>query len=400
MKKVHRKSSTRHGVALIWAALIIVVLLGFIGLAVDFAYAFLTANQLQNAADAAALAAADVLPFSSSQAVTNATNTAASNKAAGTSVILASSDIEFGSYSRTTQIFTPGGAGGNAVRVTARRTTGSANGPLNLLFAPIFGVSSINVSRQAVAINAPTPAMLLLDPSTSDAISVSGSGNINVTGGGAVMVDSSSSDSIEGSGSGSLTASAIYLHGNAQSSDAQHVSPTPIVNAGTMADPLATLAPPPKSPLPSGYFYISGNLGPGVLQPGVYYVDGDIKLQGNDVLDARAGCMIYLHTGTINMSGNSTILINPPTSGPYAGISFYQDHNDLKDMNINGLNGNVSILGTGIFYFPSATVGGSGNSTIAANQLIADKVSVTGSAQMTINFNNTFLARHQAFLVK
>jgi hypothetical protein len=397
MKNVTRKTSRRHGVALIWTAVIIVVLLGFIGFAVDFAYAFLTANQLQNAADAAALAGADVLPFSSSQAVTNATNTAASNNAAGASVILASGDVELGSYDRTTQTFTPGGGGSNAVRVTARRASGSPNGPLHLLFGPIFGVSTVDVSRQAVAINAPTPAMLMLDPSSGDAISVTGNGNINVTGGGAVMVDTSSSDSIEGSGSGSLTASAIYLHGNAQSSDAQHLSPTPVVNAGALSDPLALLAPPPKSPLPAGYFYVPGDLSAGVLQPGIYYVDGNINLQGNDVLDARAGCMIYLHQGTINMKGNSSLLINPPSSGPYAGISIYQDHNNTNGLNING---NVSISGTGILYFPRAAVSLGGNSSIAVNQLISGKVAVGGSAQMTINLNNTFLSRHQAFLVK
>jgi hypothetical protein len=107
--------------------------------------------------------------------------------------------------------------------------------------------------------------------------------------------------------------------------------------------------------------------------------------------------MIYLHRGAIKMTGSSSLLINPPTSAPYAGISVYQDRNDSNDVN---LGGSVSISGTGVFYFPSAAINQTDSSFLQSNQLIASDVSMNVNSRMTINLNNTFLSRHQAFLVK
>ena len=46
------------GIAMLWLAISIVVLILFMGIAIDGSRVYLTANQLQNAADAAALAGA------------------------------------------------------------------------------------------------------------------------------------------------------------------------------------------------------------------------------------------------------------------------------------------------------------------------------------------------------
>ena len=51
---MRKTRTTRRGVSLIWTALLMVVMIGFVGLACDMGYGMLVAHQLQNAADASA----------------------------------------------------------------------------------------------------------------------------------------------------------------------------------------------------------------------------------------------------------------------------------------------------------------------------------------------------------
>ena len=53
-----RASSLRRGVALVWVAILAMVLIGMLGMAIDAGVVALARQQLQNAADAAALAGA------------------------------------------------------------------------------------------------------------------------------------------------------------------------------------------------------------------------------------------------------------------------------------------------------------------------------------------------------
>src|SRR5579871_2785182 len=140
---VRKFHSARRGVALVYVAVILIALIGVLGLAIDTGYVFLTAHQLQNAADSAALAGADEVPFDTIQASSNAVSEASQNNAAHHSVTLtAANDVSVGNYNRTTGTFTANTSPYNACQVTARRTTGSADGPLSLLFAPIFGITT------------------------------------------------------------------------------------------------------------------------------------------------------------------------------------------------------------------------------------------------------------------
>src|SRR3954453_6048554 len=104
----------RRGIALIWFAIVGMVMVGLAGLALDTGYVMLTGHQLQNAADAAALAGANMVPFDKVQAVTDAVATAAANKAAQAPVQLnAASDVIVGTYDRPSATFTAGGTSPN-----------------------------------------------------------------------------------------------------------------------------------------------------------------------------------------------------------------------------------------------------------------------------------------------
>jgi hypothetical protein len=138
------------------------VLIAFTALTVDYGYVVLGKSQLQNTADAAALAGATAY-FSNAGmtrsaeeltllARTRAKTFAYPNEVMTSDMILADSDImlgqhTFSNWSCPLSAATPW----NAVHVTARRTDTSPNGPLSLFFARIFGVTTANVTAHARA---------------------------------------------------------------------------------------------------------------------------------------------------------------------------------------------------------------------------------------------------------
>lgn len=163
----------RHGAAAVFSLVLLVVLIGFASLTLDVGAMYNTRADLQNAADAAAMAAAsayitpemtairlgkstdisEVLQFGIARA--QATGLSNRSFAAGGTTI-SSDDIEFGwiDVESATSDLDAGVAPNkhNAVRVTTRRTKESANGPLYLFFAPIFGKHTANVTATAVAV--------------------------------------------------------------------------------------------------------------------------------------------------------------------------------------------------------------------------------------------------------
>lgn len=164
----------RRGAVLPLAMFLLVVLLGMAAFAVDIGYMVLVRSQLQNAADAAALAAADQLiqpsvqynyPNTSTTQKTvilnQATNaaTAAAQRIAGlnqagglTGLTVNASDVVPG-FLDSQGVFSPTPPDPrfpNSVQVTVRRDV-QANGPLGLFFAPIWGVRNVSLTATAQA---------------------------------------------------------------------------------------------------------------------------------------------------------------------------------------------------------------------------------------------------------
>jgi len=145
-----------RGAVLVWVALLVVVLLACVALAVDIGFLYVTRAQLQNAADAGALAAMAAIRDGESKtdAREQAVAVAESNEAAGANVQLdPETDVVFGTYSSEEQHFEPGGyfTDATAAKVIARRTGDSPAGPVPLFFAHIFGRSVADVVAEGVA---------------------------------------------------------------------------------------------------------------------------------------------------------------------------------------------------------------------------------------------------------
>jgi Flp pilus assembly protein TadG len=158
----------RRGIALVYVALCLFALIGFLALVIDLGHMYVVRGELQNAADATALAGAASLykdplnptadpALDFTRAQTAATNFVGQNKS--DRVTLTNGEIQTGywdlsSNSMLPTTITPTSQQVPAVSVTIRRTAGSNGGAVPTFFANIFGITQVPVpSRMAVAVS-------------------------------------------------------------------------------------------------------------------------------------------------------------------------------------------------------------------------------------------------------
>jgi len=141
-KPVHRNE---RGVVIIWSAFFMIMMLGFVALGIDVAKIMATRTELQNAADAAALAGASAVNLSTGKvrpdtAVIRAQFTALHNKAMvdnSVPVTLLAGDISVDTDE-------------NTVAVTVRRDP-SSDGSMVTHIAQVLGIKNVEVTAHATA---------------------------------------------------------------------------------------------------------------------------------------------------------------------------------------------------------------------------------------------------------
>ncbi|KVN41615.1 pilus assembly protein TadE [Burkholderia pyrrocinia] len=153
----------QRGSIALFFLLFLIPLLSFGALAIDVAWVAIARNQLQNAADAAALAGADAMMSSSggalnwSQAASAANGVIAQNSAAGAA--LSSGTVATGYWNMTRSpagmqatTITPGTYDVPAVQVTVSRAPGVNGGSIPLLLGGLLGIPGASGSATAVAV--------------------------------------------------------------------------------------------------------------------------------------------------------------------------------------------------------------------------------------------------------
>ncbi len=167
---VRSRSRRARGSVLVLVALALVALLGFAALAIDIAHAYVTRNELQNAADAAALAGAGALsgklivnPSASDWTAADAAARTAAARVAGANaangVTISDLQVQTGYWNVTG---TPGGMQAAsikpgtydkpAVEVSISMDAAHNGGAMPLFLGPIIGISSISIGVSAVAV--------------------------------------------------------------------------------------------------------------------------------------------------------------------------------------------------------------------------------------------------------
>ncbi|TAM76108.1 hypothetical protein EPN44_06665 [bacterium] len=331
------------GQVLPFVAIIIAVLLGVAALAVDAGYLRYDQRIQQTAADAAAFAGASQLAYDGN--TTNVTTAAQADAAKNNftndgvnTIVTVNTPSTTGSYA--------GNAGSVEVLVKASHPA---------FFSAIFGRSVNWVTTRAVALAhgyAGGPCIYILNGHV-----IMNSQNIDApTCGITVNGDAHFNNSTVTMSS--IVATGSVIGGTFTLATPQQNSPIP------PTDPCLTITscrnltnnPPPRCPgapaltgtqvIPGCYSGINAS-GPMMFSPGLYVIDGNFSETGMTL--TGSGVTIYV-TGRL-MANGATMDLTAPTSGPYAGMLFY-DAATTQPVNVNA----SSLTLGGMLYFPNAKV--------------------------------------------
>ncbi len=236
----------QRGSVIVMIPVFFLVAAGFASLAVDMGHLYSLRGELQNTADAAALAAANDLPEADDVRATAVEYATKNMPVAEHGTVLANADAVTGNWDAGTRTFTPAGSPANAVRVVTRRSEANGNAA-GLFFARILGFDQADVEASAIASSqgGRDICVIALDPSVDDALRIGGGANVEMACG--AQVNSTSNRALRVNGGGCITASSISVGGNTQGNC---INPTADTGMTPYADPLAYLDPPSYPPLP------------------------------------------------------------------------------------------------------------------------------------------------------
>lgn len=366
-------------VAIVAALLISGVFIGLCALVIDMGMARDTRRQAQNAADASALAAGNALYLSGTVDFTSAINAAKSYAAMNYGVTAAdwaacTDPSALAYHPGTVCISFDSAATPTSVRVKV---------PIRQVatpFAQIWGTSSLPVSAAA-------QIQLVPGGRAQCGLCVTGSGthdlqngSITVAGAG-VAINGTLSANPQGSITVTGGGSTIDLQGDMSNvKKPGNFSPVPLVNQPPIVDPLASLSMPDYSTLTAKTnsctqgpgIYASLQACAGGMLPGLYVVTGSTHLSGQSHIVAD-GVTLYFICGTpalpracnagesggdLLFTGQGTLAITAPTTGPTQGLAIVADRNNTATFSFRG---NGAQNNTGTIYAKSGTLNYRGN---------------------------------------
>ena len=417
LKSEPKRVKRRHesGQTLIMFTLGLGVLFGMVALSIDVGLILHERRQLQNAADAAALAGVQELPASPGAAVAAAQQYATAN------------GVDLTDPAFTFAATTPYEGDAGKIEVKVSRQVG-------FLFGRVLGLSFVDVPARAVAKATPVPggaasdaSIIALNPTLCLALDIGANGAFTTEG--SIMINSNCANyAAKVNANNTFKAlGGVYVVGEVQfdvggactGCNPNHVAP--------FEDPLKDLLPPcfPSSPAPCqnvgpltvrngtpdnpqllkdssfdfqpGIYYGGIDISPNnpiTFAPGIYIMaGGGFKVNSNSAFTAQ-GVFIYNTNDPdcpscsdggfkpVIINSNDAVNMSPMTDGPYAGLLFFQDRANTEKAVFNP---NAS-FGEGTFYFPSALVDLNPND-FATLQIIADTVKINNNSAFTAKFD-------------
>jgi hypothetical protein len=376
-------------------ALCLTMLVAVVAIAVDGGMLQENRRRVQAAADAAALAAADDLYLN--YPVNSGLDTGGTAASAAQSTATANGFTNGDGDDTVTVNIPPlsgkfvGQAGYAEVIITFNQSR---------YFSGVIGSGPLPVSARAVARGMWSPynnGVIVLHPTAPNSLSANGNGDVYVKNA-SIIVDSNSS-------------SAATTVGNSYVADPNK----PIAITGTnpgysgtfqgtvwtgqpaIEDPLAYLPAPDPSTMTTqtagggqtvnlqpgryvGGLHFSGQTTVN-MAPGIYYMDGgDFTFTGQGNLNA-SGVMIY-STGGLDIEGNGSVTLSPPTTGIYTGISYFQSRTSTATAKIAG-NGNFNVTGTVYAADGLSDLQGNGDASIAS-QVVSLLMKASGNGATNI----------------
>lgn len=384
-------SRDQAGITAVVFALMLPMIVGFMGLGVEVAMWYDGKRTLQTAADAAAMAGTLDRAAGSDNATITATATREATRngwAAADGGIAVdpayagdSSPVEVNLTRNMSVLFSGVFLGGTEVTLTAR---------------------AVGRTISAAAVGGAVGCVLALDPTASSAIYFKN--NAASTNANCIIISNSSSATGLYLENNAYINGPVQVVGNWHLSNNAHLNGSPnTAGVAATADPYASV-PTPSASKPaactaqsgSGSNNITRNLTPGRfcsgwdfnnnvtlnLSAGTYYIESKLKIQNNVIVNATGGVTIAL-AGNFAMyiKNNATLNITAPTSGTYSGLAFISDSNATSTL-VQTFDNNAILNVTGAIYFPNQTLELENNasSTSTCTQFIARKVSLSNNA--------------------
>jgi hypothetical protein len=380
-----------EGQQVIQVALLLPLLLTFLGLVIDVGNVYVHHQMVQSAADAAATAGGMVLyQRGATVAIATAYYYAAQHgydNDGTTNVVQATVPPVSGPYARNKRYL--------QVQIEER---------VEPFFASLVWDGTFRVRASAVAgwtQQEMEASVIVLNETACGALSMDGNNaRIKVLDGN-IHVNSSCSSAVDlGNGDiwseTALTIRGGYSRGpNGYFLNLQGQPLSPLLGQPLLPDPLAGL----PAPDPTGMPHRSVPKEPTTLEPGIY--DNGIKLSGNDNVTLQPGIyilyddfdvsgtaqvtghdvFIYLANGaTINFHGNRAIQLDAPDSGTYQDILIFQARGNTAT---GYLTGTTDSSLEGIIYMPNGELWLSGNATLEVN-FVVDELRLNGNPDLSV----------------
>ncbi|HMI41606.1 MAG TPA: pilus assembly protein TadG-related protein [Sphingomicrobium sp.] len=386
-----RKSLWRNegGNTLVLAALMFPLIVGSAGLAVDTTMWILTKRQIQQAADAAAIAG-------SYEAVQEGDVDYAVDKA------LAPTFAKIRDLSAQTTL-TPDDRDGDPFAVGVRLTTLGS-----LPFSSMFLRRPITISASATATVVETGDFCALAMGSSAETGLRLQPNTSVEAECGIATNSSASNAVSGHESSTMTVPKLLASGGIEGGAAMAGSRVRAY-ALKQKDPLASINPPevPNTGCPNvtvnasserqltlkpgcyGNLIINGSV---TLEPGNYILNRGNLVVGSSANVTCDGCSIFLTSedadadsgsiGRVRIDKAASMKLSAPTTGPYAGILLFQDRRAGADADdeTNVISGDQASKFEGAVYFPSQSLKmvGTGSSNFNCARIIGRRLILEG----------------------
>jgi hypothetical protein len=408
---------SRRGAVAVLVALMLVLIIGFVSLGSEVVLLLLTSRQMQSAADAAALGAVSAQISGSPSNYTHeafalAAAAGFANGQNGTTVTI-NSPPATGDYQGST----------GAVEVLIAQ-------PQTLTLAQVVHPGPITMRTRAVALSdSAADCILGLDDGSTTGVSVTNGAVVNLNQC-SLAVNATGSSALLVNGAATLTTTSASVGGSVSVTNSGRINGpggTSIVGTKNIqTDQPPTVDPYANTPVPTGSGCKYGSPGkPLTLQhsnnglqtlngdgvycgglvmsndaqvemnPGVYVINGGsfsiggaVQLNGTGVTIVLTGSGSNYATATIG--NGATVTLSAPTTGPTAGLVFFQDPG-APNTGTNALEGGSIVTLTGALYFPSQTViySNGTSSTSPCTQLVAWQIQFQGGASFNSNCANT-----------
>lgn len=406
----------RRGAMLVFVAIAMVALLGFLAMTLDVGAGNRQRRIAQTAADAGALGGGTEIyrRLSGSSIPDDTVRASALNEA-----------VRNGFPADDVTVNYPPASGPHTsdlryVEVIINRT-------IPTIFGSIFNFTSLNAGARSVAgvSNYALNCLVSLDPSGPRAIEVENGGEMDTNCG--IAINSTNPNALDVNSSGQLDASGSSIAISGGWTGNKTPSPEPSTNTAAVQDPLSYVQSPTVTSCDqhTGLLTITKDtvLNPGVYCGGIHVTNKSVTLNPGTYITAGGGFVI--ETGGI-INGNGVTLINTidpvtgstfapfyfgkgckatlkaPSTGAYAGIVMYGDPAGPSGaINTFACSSDSPPELTGALYFPTQTIffDGSNTTTEIMGAVIAKNVDVSGKISIT-NDTSGSSAVHRLSLVE